>query len=366
MAKPKGPPDNVAQLRRRLPGKLGDILQYGWVIAAGVIGVSLMTMSFSTLEAGQVAVRVNNLTGSATAITQPGWVFHMPFGIHSLHVLDASSQTFQMKGEGNIDDLHVEKLTVRASDGANFHFEDTTLIFQIVGDEAVRIATDAGTKYAFRTWLKPYARGILRDEFGRESTITVSDPSNYAAATTRAQTRLNEFLTPHGIMVTQIVTPRPKFNADYEQLIEERNRLRNELEVIKSNLERAETDRARQLSEVDRDENKKIQERRAVLESDLATSVANREQTIQAADTYKIEKVGEGQANLTAARTRADELRGQLDAQYRAKKAEIDAFETQPVERVMQRLGEQLNGVTIHIEPWASDATPSRVKLEQP
>lgn len=365
MAKPKGPPDNVTQLRRRLPGKLGEILEYGWVVAAGLIGTVMMTMSFSTLEAGQVAVRVNNLTGNASAITQPGWVFHLPFGVHSLHILDVSSQTFQMKGESSVDDLHVEKLTVRASDGANFHFEDTTLIFQIIGDEAVTITTDAGLEYAFRSWLKPYARGILRDEFGRESTITVSDPSNYAAATTRAQTRLNEFLQPHGIVVTQIVTPRPKFNADYEQLIEERNRLRNELEVIKSNLERAETDRARQLSEVDRDENKKIQERRAELESELATAVAEREQTIQAADTYKIEKVGQGQAKLTAARTKAEELRGQLDAEYRTKKAEIDAFETQPVERVMQRLGEQLTGVTIHIEPWANDATPSRVKLEQ-
>jgi regulator of protease activity HflC (stomatin/prohibitin superfamily) len=365
MAKIKRPDDNVTQLRKHLPGKLAELLDYGWVAIAGLIALVMLTMSFSTLEAGQVAVRINNLTGTSTAITQPGWVFHMPFGVHSLHILDLSSQTFQMKGEQVVDDLHVEKLTVRASDGANFHFEDTTLIFQIIGDEAVTIATDAGLDYAFRSWLKPYSRAILRDEFGRESTITVSDPSKFGAAATRAQNRLNDFLQPHGIWVTQIVTPRPKFNADYEQLIEERNRLRNELEVIKSNLERAETDRARQLSEVDRDENKKIQERRVELESELATAVASREQTIQAADTYKIEKVGQGQAKLTAARTKADELLGQLDAEYRTKKAEIDAFETQPVERVMQRLGERLAGVTIHIEPWANDSTPSRIKLEQ-
>ncbi len=365
MAKTKGPDNNVTQLRKQLPGKLGELIEYGWVAGAAVITLVMMTMSFSTLEAGQVAVRVNNLTGSTTAITQPGWVFHLPFGVHSLHILDVSSQTFQMKGESAVDELHVEKLTVRASDGANFHFEDTTMIFQIMGDEAVTIATDAGLEYAFRSWIKPYSRAILRDEFGRESTITVSDPSNYGAAAARAQARVNEFLQPHGIWVTQIVTPRPKFNADYEQLIEERNRLRNELDVIKSNLERAETDRARQLSEVDRDENKKIQERRAALESELATAVAEREQTIQAADTYKIEKVGQGQAKLTAARTKADELRGQLEAQYRTKKAEVDAFESQPVERVMQRLGERISEVTIHIEPWANDANPSRIKLEQ-
>jgi hypothetical protein len=31
----------------------------------------------------------------------------------------------------------------------------------------------------------------------------------------------------------------------------------------------------------------------------------------------------------------------------------------------MERLGERLKGVTIAIEPWASDAAPSRVEVEQ-
>jgi regulator of protease activity HflC (stomatin/prohibitin superfamily) len=350
---------------KRLGSQAGGAAQWLWVAAAGAIGFGMLFMSFSTIEPGQVAVRVNNITGSTTAVTQPGWVFRMPFGIHSLHVLDVSQQTFQMKGEVRTDDLHVERLTVRTSDGANFTFEDTTLLFQIKGDEAVTVATDAGVEYAFRLWITPYARAILRDEFGRASTIEVSDPSKYGDAANRAQERLNQFLEPHGITVTQMVTPRPKFNADYEHLIEERNRLRNELEVIRSNLERATTDRDRILSEVDRDENKKIQERRAELESEIATAVADFEKIRRAADTYLIEKRGEGEAKLAAATTQAEELAGKLDADFRTKRATIEAFRSQPVERVMERLGESLGGVTIRIEPWANDANPSRVMLEQ-
>jgi hypothetical protein len=353
--------EKVKELREQA----GDVTQWIWVAGAGVIAFGMLFMSFTTIEPGEVAVRVNNITGSTTAVTQPGWVFRMPFGIHSLHVLDISPQSFQMKGERSLDELHVEKLTVRASDGANFHFEDTTLIFQIRGDEAVTVATNAGLDFSFRKWITPYARAILRDEFGRESTITVSDPSNYGAAATRAQARLNEFLEPHGITVTQMVTPRPKFNADYEFLIEERNRLRNELEVIRSNLERAETDRQRILSEVDRDENKKIQERRAELESELATAVADFEKSRRAADTHLIERRGEGEAKLAAATTQAEELTGKLEADYKSKKAQIEAFRSQPVERVMERLGESLVGVTIQIEPWANDANPSRVILDK-
>ena len=343
---------------------IGDTSK-GWVIGSGLVVVLMALFSFTSIAPGEVAVRINNLTGDQVAITQPGWVVRLPLGIHSLHVMDGSPQTFTMQGDANMDDINVRGLTVRASDGSNFHFEDTTMIFQIDGASAVQAVKDAGPAYGYRHWVKPYARTLLRDEFGRESTITVSNPATYGAAANRSKERLNEQFSLHGVTLTQIVTPRPKFNDSYEKLIEERNSLGNELQVIESNLARAETDRDRILAEVDRDQNKMIQERRAQLEQALATSVAEQANMVRETDTYRIEKIGQGQAHLSAAQHKAVELEGQLDAQYRAKKAEIEAFRTQSEERVMERLGERLKGVTIHIQPYADDATPSRIKLEK-
>ena len=330
--------------------------------AAALLYVSLG--SFANIEPGQVAVRVNNMTGGAETVTQPGWLVQLPFGIHSVYVLDAAPQTFTMRGDRNIDPLSVRELTVRASDGSNFHFQDTKIIFQIRGDEAAQVIADGGAERGFVEWMRPYARAILRDEFGRESTISVSNPASFGEATERAKSRLNEFLGRHGLVVTQIVTPRPQFNDEYEKLIEERNALGNQLEVIKSNLAAAQTSRERRLAEVDRDQNRVIQEKRTELESALATAVAAQADTTREVDTYRIARLGEGQADLSAAQRRAEELKGQLDANFRRRKAEIDAFRTQPLERVMERLGERLSGVTINIQPWADDATPSRVRLE--
>ena len=148
-------------------------------------------------------------------------------------------------------------------------------------------------------------------------------------------------------------------------MIESRNQTENELSVIDSNLQRAETERSRRLAEVDRDQNKIMQEKRAELEAALATAVAAQTETHRAVDTTKIEKVAGGEAALSAARMRAVELKGQLQAQYEAKKAEIDAFRVQPLERVMERLGERLEGVTIDIQPWANDSVPSRLQVEK-
>lgn len=354
----------VREFLSKLTGGEGERSRL-WLVGAALVILILAIRSFVTLEPGQVAVRVNNITGAQSTITTPGLVLRLPFGFHSVYVLDASPQTFSMKGDKNLDALHVRELTVRASDGSNFVFKDTTIIFQVLGDQAQGVTNDMGLGGSFKEWMRPYARSILRDEFGRESTISVSNPANFGVATTRARDRINALLTEHGVTVTKIVTPRPRFAEKYEALIEARNEAENQMAVIRSELARASTERERTLAEVDRDQNRVIQEKRAELEAALATAVSAQAETIREADTYKIQKVGEGQATLSASARKAAELRGELTAQLESRRAEINAFRTQPVERVMERLGERLKGVTISITPMAFDATPTRVQLDK-
>jgi len=345
--------------------RLGGDRQRFWLVAAAVVLLIVGFRSCVTVEPGHVAVRVNNVTGAVETITQPGLVLRLPFGIHDVYTIEAAPQSFHMRGDQNVDQLNAVELTVRASDGSNFVFNDTTILFRVVPDAAARVITDAGEGNRYRMWMLPYARSILRDEFGKESTISVSNPTTFGQATERARRRINELLSKHGLEVTSIVTPRPRFSQAYEELIESRNQTENELSVIDSNLQRAATERSRRLAEVDRDQNKAMQEKRAGLEGALATAVASQTETHRAVDTAKVEKVGSGQAMLSASRQRAVELKGQLDAQYVSRKAEIDAFRVQPVERVMERLGERLKGVIIDIQPWSNDSVPSRLQVQQ-
>lgn len=333
-------------------------------LVAVLVSVGLTVFSVADIEPGQAAVRLNKVTGAQTAITTPGWSLRLPL-VHSVYVLNASPQPFSMKGETNADELHVQRLTVRTSDGSNFYFEDTTVVFQLNVRAAVTAVRDAGPGEGYLGWLRPYARSILRDEFGRESTIDVANPTTYEAATARAKDRLNEALSPHGILIVQLVTPRPKFNEDYERAIEERNALGNQEQVIKSTLDRAGAERDRRLAEVDQAQNHDIQERRAKLESDLATAVTRQAEEKRESDADYIEKIAAGQTALSAAEGIAKQLQGELAAKYLAKRAEIAAFVVQPVERVMEKLATRLRGVTIHIQPYADDATVARVRYEE-
>jgi len=335
-----------------------------WIAAAGLMLAVTAMRSCATVDAGEVAVRVNNITGSTEVITQPGLIMKLPFGIHSVYMLDVSPQTFHMRGPANKNVLEGRELSVRASDGSLFAFNDTTLLFRAIPDKADLTLRDSGLGRAYYEWMLPYARSILRDEFGRESTISVSNPTSFGQAEDRAKQRINKLLGQHGIEVTSIVTPRPRFTKEYEDLIEARNQTENQLAVIDSELARAKTERDRKLAEVERDQNKIIQTKRAELESTLATAVTAQVETRRQVDTYKIEKLAAGQASRSASQGKAEELKGQLDAQYTSKRAEIDAFRNQPVERVMERLGERLKGATIEIQPYRNDGSPQRVQLE--
>ncbi len=334
-------------------------------IAAGAIAIVLVSFrSCATIEAGQVGVRINNVTGSTEVITQPGLVLELPFGIHDVYIIDVTPQTFHLRGTENKSPLEVRELDVRASDGSSFDFNDTTLLFRAIPAKADETLRDSGLGHAYYEWMLPYTRSILRDEFGRESTISVSDPTSFAKAEDRARQRLNKLLGQHGIEVTSIVTPRPRFSKEYEDLIENRNQTENQLAVIDSELQRAQTERDRKLAEVERDQNKIIQTKRAELESQLATAVTTQVETHREVDTYKIEKLAAGQAARSAAKSKSDELKGQLQADYESRKAQIEAFRNQPVERVMERLGERLKGVTIEIQPYRNDGSPQRIQLQ--
>ena len=357
--------DNARARAQAAMRSLGGNPSRLWLVAAAIVLVIIGARSCVTVEPGHVAVRVNNLTGAVETITQPGLIVRLPFGIHTVYTIEAAPQTFHMRGDKNVDALNVNELTVRASDGSNFVFNDTTILYQVIPGRAVEVIRDGGQAHRFRSWMKPYSRSILRDEFGRESTISVSNPSNFGEATERARTRINQLLNPHGIEVTSIVTPRPRFTDDYENLIEARNQAENQMSVIESELARAATDRSRQLAEVDRDQNKIIQERRAALEAALATAVTTQVQTRSEVDTYKIGKLAGGQAARSAAVRSSTELRGQLTAQLQSRRAEIDAFRNQPVERVMEKLDERLEGVTIQIQPYSDDGSPSWIQHEQ-
>jgi membrane protease subunit HflC len=219
--------DKTERARRSILGFIRDARGEPsrlWLAAAAIVLTIVLFRSCTSIDAGEVAVRVNNISGSTEVITQPGLLMRLPFGIHSVYRLDVSPQTFHLRGHETKGPLEVHELTVRASDGSQFAFNDTTLLFRAIPNKADETLRDSGLGHAYYEWMLPYARSILRDEFGLESTISVSNPASFGEAEARAKRRLNKLLGQFGIEVTSIVTPRPRFSKEYARVQKPRHR----------------------------------------------------------------------------------------------------------------------------------------------
>ncbi len=285
------------------------------------------------IEPGEVAVRFNN-TGlavfgpEATVITQQGIQFFMP-GLHRVEKLERRPQIFTMGGDPSAHEeanIYADRLTVRANDGSNFFFERLDIHYQILPAAAAQVLRDNGLGSAYK--LKPmrtHAREILRDEFGRYSFLEIADPTTYSRATLAARTELNERLSGLGIEVSQIITPKPRFEERVERAIEDRQQAEQEVEVQQEKRRKLEQEKGRKIQEVAQAKSQEYQglvataqgEKQQALNAQIA---AKREaekyyiDRVARAEAYRSEKITRAKANEEAYRRQAEALVAKIRA----------------------------------------------------
>ncbi len=263
---------------------------------------------FVEVEPGEVAVIYNN-TGLSIfgddkrTITEQGARTFIP-GIQSVMILERKPQVFVMSNEAMTearsfrDRLGVSnRLTVRANDGSNFHFDRLEIHYQVKPELAADVIRTSGPGDAYREHLiLTFAREILRDEFGRYSFLEVADPGRYGAATTEAKRRLNDTLLPYGVEVTQIVTPKPSFDSTVEQAIESRQNAEQEVEVQEERRNKLEQEKGRVIQRIAQSKNVEYQTLVAELEANRKAAENRLISIKREADKYFIERKASGEA----------------------------------------------------------------------
>lgn len=265
---------------------------------------------FVEIEPGEVAVVYNN-TGLAilgenqrTIIAQGAQTF-IP-GLQTLHTLERKPQVFVMSDEATKGSPAgrsaramnaAPSLTVRANDGSNFFFDRLEIHYQILPAEAAKVLAFSGPGGAYKhDLIATHAREILRDEFGRYSFIEIANPSKYGAANAEAKGRLNERLLAYGLEITQIVTPKPKFEARVEKAIEERQNAEQEVEVQEEKRNKLEQEKGLKIQSIEQQKNAEYQSLVAELESAKKAAENKLLSVRREADKYFIEREAAGQA----------------------------------------------------------------------
>ena len=271
------------------------------------------------IEPGEVAVIYNN-TGltlfgdEARTILEQGVQTFIP-GLQSVQILERKPHILVM-GEAaqagkaaaaDVAGIHkVNALTVRANDGSNFYFDRLEIHYQIVAAHARRVIETNGPGDAYNNALvATHAREILRDEFGRYSFLEIADPTSYGKATTDARIHLNERLEQYGVTVTQIITPKPKFESRVEKAIEDRQNAEQEVEVQVEKRHKLEQEAGLKVQAVEQAKNAEYQALIAELEANSKAAQNKLLAVRREADSYYIEQIAQGNAYKEEKVTRA-------------------------------------------------------------
>ena len=369
----KGPRNNKRRSRKDSPPPIvkfaGAVAAFGILILVG-LGLS-GKLGVTTVEAHQVGVKVNYLTGSETVVTQPGYQFYIPF-LQEVYKFDRTTQEYVMSGTEQEYKKYgrefqgtnrAPRLTVRANDGSTFWFEELKIQYDLVPGAVDIVLQDSGPGEFFKQeWIKAHARSILRDEFGRYSAVEVANPTVYKQAPEAARSRLNAVLEPHGINVVRIITPNPKFDPKYERAIETRKEADQEVEELKARVEKLEQVREQRLAAVRKDKEVQMQELTGDLRKDLLAAERDAIQVTKAADAFAATQVAAGKAQEAERSARATGLVAKYTKEAEGILSRAQALESRGQIVVREALIKKLLGVNFTLVPYSRDPAPQRLE----
>jgi SPFH domain / Band 7 family len=312
----------------------------------------------------QVAVKVNYLTGSLNPITTAGYQFFLPF-VQELFVLDKRPQNFVMQGTRYEGGAVVPYLTVRANDGSNFRFDNIEIQYALIPSDVDQtvLASGVGENYK-QEWVKSFARSILRDEFGRYSAEQIANPSTLQLAFAEGRRRLDEALQPFGLQILAIPQQKPNFDAEYEQAIEDRKVVDQDVERLMAMADQLRRERDQRLAAVEKD--KSIELAGLLGELDRLRLEAERDATLlrRAADAFQIERVSQGTSQRAELLARSRGLVEKYSKEAEGVQAQATALGQQGEVVVREALIKRLAGIRFTLAPYSKDPAPTRIEYE--
>ncbi|MEP9410636.1 MAG: hypothetical protein HRF42_04415 [Candidatus Brocadia sp.] len=210
------------------------------IITAIIIGIIIggiyggRELSWKEIAADEVAVIVNNLTGSIKLINRAGAVLYYPF-IQDIYVLDKREQVLKMTAaEITEKQPQGNPLTVKSIDGGDVVL-DLQIQYMLNPEFAVHVVQNTGVGDIFKQkWLYDYARTICYYCYGELTLDEFPMASKRDIKAQKAREEINKMLEPHGFFVTSINLTDYRYYREYAEKIQERRLADKEVEEQKT------------------------------------------------------------------------------------------------------------------------------------
>ncbi len=201
-------------------------------VVAGITAVILLlvAMRIGKIQADEVGVFVNNLTGDVEVTAKTGSTFYSGLWT-DFYPIKKTEQTLEMKGD--------DAVRVKTKDGSDVQL-DVFITYRLTNSIAViksavipecgadkvrprqtsrRIVLPRMDAYRVK-WIREYSRSIIRHVFGELETDDFYNANARAKKARQAEVELNDALKQkHGIETTLVVPDKFRFYSEYEDKI---------------------------------------------------------------------------------------------------------------------------------------------------
>ncbi len=289
------------RLRARLP--LARI-RFLWPLVGAVLLLLIGYTAFSAyVEPGQVGVK-QRVFGSSQGVQKeifgPGIHWLTP-GAERMHFFPATLQMLEMSDSTQVSGLQsvrtVPALKIQTSAGSIVTV-DATVLYRI--DDAYAVMTQIGPGRLYEdSAVILFSQQQLRRMLGELDAEDFYKGDKREKAVAQAQEKLTEELLPKGIRVTHVLVRQYRYDARYQQAIEQR-KIQDQT-VFKNQAEAL-------AAQAEAEKNKIIAEGTAAVEVELARGSAEVQKLTSEAELYRRTKDAEGQLQVKLAKAQGIDL----------------------------------------------------------
>ena len=356
-----------------------------------VIG-AFMSMRLGRVDASDVGILINNITGNVKVRMEPGSFFYNSL-YTDLHTIDKTLHTLKMRSETGDD------VRLKTSDGSDVNLDvevnyrllldENTLRTKVIPESGIdrfritrtvprntRGRRGRGRSGSSRTselleayqakWIRDYSRSVVRYVFGTLTTEEFYEASKRTDKARESERELNRLLRPHGLEVTKVVPDKFKFYEEYETKIREKKEADEEANKQVELKEAAVADQLRQVTEAETKADVEIEVIKGQLEKERIGATAEAVRIKKGADAHVITvKIG-ADAEFYSAERRAKAILAAAKAEAEGLTNLAKALAGDGGRNlVLRALAEKLREAQIEGLPYTTSNVVQKLSLEQ-
>ena len=187
-------------------------------------------LTWKEIQADEVAVIINNITGNIKTIDRAGAIIYFPF-VQDLYILDKRELDAPMTSSNiSADFPQGNPIILKTRDGGDVSI-DLVILYKLIAKMSGSVVQDTGIGEEFKEkWIWDYARTICRYEFGDLTIDEFPDSEKREEKIKTSTDELNSLLNPHGIFVTALNFIDYRYYREYAEKIHERRLADKEVE----------------------------------------------------------------------------------------------------------------------------------------